>query len=829
MKDYQQTQPPRQPAEFWSMVNVILAHYRRHWLLNLGFIISLALATSTLLSIFILNHASKAQYASSHQQVSQSSWRVVAKQGASITLQDYASLRQQGFFEVRPVAYWLVELKPAGQGNQLDTDGKTKDETEWFTIKATDMLIASIMDDEKYPAGALYLPPEIQLQPVSDNQLVLDWQGNTLKVPVAIAEPPMPGKSGWMDIASAWLLFDSDGQINYLQTSPISDERSKELQRALPQQLTMLPAATVEQRAGFADALHLNLSALALLGFVVSLFIAIQAASQTWRDRYQLMQQCRTLGFSLKTVKYVLMLEGITIAAIAAVLGSVLAMLLVATFLPLLGLTLNQLYQLHISGQVIWQSIYGVWAFGISLFAVLATLGMHLKVMMSGNILARPDEGVNEPLLKLIAVVCLAIWFILPTDSWLLIMISYSAVLLASIAILPVFISWLLNNLSKFVSGFNTQFLLQDASVNVSRRFLPIAAFYLALTTSLAAGLMIGSFEQSFSRYMDKILANDLYIGFPVDKQKQVMAVVTSSPDVSAWYPRYRATAKIQGNDQTTSAVVSLSGWTAVAQLKNLSLVSAVPDALDAEAAYCYVNEPLALAFNLKPGVTIAFENAGAVFQCTVGGVYHDYGNPSFEVDVPFLSANEALGNFRQDGVAVSFDLSENDAQQVASLLTSQLAEQAGLDDGWIYDPQAIKQLALDIFSQTFILTRTIAVLLLALACFGLFLSARNLELARIKTLKVLIALGYSKRGLFNHLLLQWIVIALGAIILAWPVSVLLADALVSKALPASFGWSMPLIMNERTLLEGSIIGLLTLIPALWLPLRAVSRVRRTV
>jgi len=67
--------------------------------------------------------------------------------------------------------------------------------------------------------------------------------------------------------------------------------------------------------------------------------------------------------------------------------------------------------------------------------------------------------------------------------------------------------------------------------------------------------------------------------------------------------------------------------------------------------------------------------------------------------------------------------------------------------------------------------------------------------------------------------LLQWFLLALGVILLSWPVAILLAKALVSEILPASFGWSMPLVLDISPFAASSFIGLLILLPALAIPL----------
>ena len=72
-------------------------------------------------------------------------------------------------------------------------------------------------------------------------------------------------------------------------------------------------------------------------------------------------------------------------------------------------------------------------------------------------------------------------------------------------------------------------------------------------------------------------------------------------------------------------------------------------------------------------------------------------------------------------------------------------------------------------------------------------------------------------------MLMQWLLLALGVLLLSWPIAALLAKALVAKVLPASFGWSMPLVLDVAPFAISSLVGLLILLPALAIPLYTID------
>lgn len=198
--------------------------------------------------------------------------------------------------------------------------------------------------------------------------------------------------------------------------------------------------------------------------------------------------------------------------------------------------------------------------------------------------------------------------------------------------------------------------------------------------------------------------------------------------------------------------------------------------------------------------------------SCEVVGIYYDYGNQGFAIKMPIEAGIKGLSGWKETGFGVLFEAGDSISKQA-------IVEQLSLDEEQVFEPEKIKKLALGIFEQTFILTQAIAFVLLFIACFGLFLSANSLELGRKPDLHILRCLGYSRLELFGHMLLQWFLLACGVIILSWPVAIILANALVGLILPASFGWSMPLVLDIAPFAASSLIGLVILMPALAIPL----------
>lgn len=788
--------------ELMQVLKTLIAEYKSRPLLNSTFIISLSIATSTLLCILMLNHASREQYNQASTLLkSHEAFHIVAKPGTKVRKNDFASLRKQGFTQVSPV---LTFRKNLANGKNL-------------SFRAVDMLAMSISQPKHFNAQSVLLT-KAHLTSLSvtgaDNVLIM---ADKMTIPFRLTTADLWGDAALLDIALAWQLFPDEEEFSYLIVSPLTLKTRKQLESALPPHLSLYQPWSLEEREGFADALHLNLSALAVLGFIVSLFIAFQAGNQAWQKRGELTVLLRLLGVQLATIKIALFLEALFLIITASIAGMLVALALVSLLLPLLGLTLDQLYLLSTSGQFVWQWQYALWALLISSVAVLLALIKQFTLFGTTHLALSVGPATTRlPRVKTVTVtVVLVLLFILwPGQNWHQIMIKYGILLMASVAILPNFLQWVMILLSQLVRSFRLKYLFADADNQVARRYLPLAAFYLALTSSIAAALMVHSFEIAFVKYLDQRLSSDIFIRYQQGQKQLVAHWLSTKAEVYEYIPYQHTWGKI-GNSS-----VKVSSYQSIRQIDALLFKAQSNVAPDVASSGCYINEQLSIKKQLSLAQSLTINQGSKQYNCVIQGIYYDYGYPGLSVTVNKARAEGVFKGWVGTGIGVIF-------KSGFSLSRDNIQTALGLGDGQVYVPEKVKTRALEVFSQTFVLTRAISTVLLSIACFGLFLSANSLELARKVDLYMLRSLGYSQTNLFVHMLTQWLILVLGVILLSWPIAAILANTLVSQALPASFGWSMPLIVNAEPFAVSSILGLLFLIPALSIPLYRLNlRVR---
>ncbi|WP_286263743.1 ABC transporter permease [Thalassotalea atypica] len=785
-----------QISEFILVLKTCFAEYLAKPLLNLGFITSLALATSTLLCILVLNDTSKKQYQQAHTQLKPPiAFHIVAEQGSTIAMEDFVHLRQLGFPQLMPIHLF----------SQRMSDGHI------LRFRAIDTLALAITMPDKINSSMININHAYgaSLKLNMETFISFEQQGS---LPVHWFEHHNMDRVALIDLSMAWQWFPEIKGLSHIGVTSITPSEKKRLAQHLPSYLSIRNVWSVEENQGFANALHLNLSALAVLGFIVSLFIAYQAANQAWQTRAKLAVTLRLLGVSITTIRHVMYFEALLISLIACFLGSVIASALVSILLPVLGLTLEQLYQLKVTEQFQWHWYYTLWALALSVLATLLALTQQFRAVSSAHIalnsrMVSTSFSYKKSFLSGVALLILfALW---PQHNWSHIMLKYGLLLLASVAMLPNFLALLLNGLSRMVRSFRVRFIFKDAKQQTGRRFLPLAAFYLALTSSISAALMVNSFETSFVAYLNQLLNSDFFVRYQIEQKSHVKTWLDDHANVKEVVSFKKTIAKYKNATLDVYAVNSIH------QQQGLLLKSAKVEAESTSIPLCYINEQLALKYNIAPGKTINITQGVNSLSCQVIAIYYDYGNQRIAAKI-IQQGQQQLSGWQDSGFGVVL-IPE------AHLDKATIISELSLSADQVYEPAQIKELALKVFEQTFVLTQAIAFVLLSIACFGLFLSAHSLELARKGELHLLSSLGLSSQSLFVHMLLQWGILALLTTLLSWPIAYLLAEALVTKVLPASFGWSMPLSLNIAPFIHSSALGLLILIPALALPLYKIK------
>ena len=327
----------------WTLA-VLLSHWRRHPLQLATLLIGLISATALWSGVQALNQQARESYDRAAAIFGGARTAMLVGNDATFSQALFVKLRRAGW-PVSPVlegrlqiggrAYRLLGIEPVtlpaevGTAPALGRDGLRAFITPpGQTLVAPDTLADLHLAEGARPetSGGASLPPLLpQVQLVPDVLVV--------------------------DIGIAQKLLDKPGQVSRLligktkgPTDPLESLTSNDLHRVEPDAQSDLERLT--------DSFHLNLTAFGLLSFMVGLFIVNSAIGLAFEQRLPILRTLRACGVSATLLNTMLLLELVSLAVIAGLIGMVCGYVIAATLLPDVAASLRGLYGAPIPGEL---------------------------------------------------------------------------------------------------------------------------------------------------------------------------------------------------------------------------------------------------------------------------------------------------------------------------------------------------------------------------------------------------------------------------------------------------------------------------------------------
>jgi putative ABC transport system permease protein len=327
--------------------------------------------------------------------------------------------------------------------------------------------------------------------------------------------------------------------------------------------------------------------------------------------------------------------------------------------------------------------------------------------------------------------------------------------------------------------GVLAQWFWADTRQQLPGLSLALMALMLALAANVGVGTMVGSFRQTFTGWLDQRLASELYLTARSTEEAAQM-VDWLTPRTTAILPIWSAETMLSGQP------AEVYGMTDHATYRdNWPMLLARPETWDRLAAgqAVLVNEQLYRRSGLSLGDLVDLPG-GAL---PVAGVYSDYGNPRPQI----IIATDLLVARFPDIPRLRYGLRVDPAQSEA--LAQDLRDTFDLPEGAVLDNTRIKAMSLQVFERTFAVTGALNVLTLAVAGVAIFASLMTLSGMRVVQLAPVWALGLTKGRLAALDFARTLVLAVLTLIIALPLGLVLAWALLAVVNVAAFGWRLPM------------------------------------
>jgi putative ABC transport system permease protein len=776
------------------VLSALLSHWRRNPLQLFTLLAGLALATALWSGVQAVNAEARASYDAAAATLGEGQYdRLVRRDGQPMDQAVYVALRRAGWL-VSPVVQGRFQdvqivgveplTAPAGLGPVAPSQGES---------------IAGFLD----PDGLLIGSAETAARLPDLNFAVIDE-----------AAP----NTGITDIGFAQRLLGKEGLVDsliVLPRQPLGQAPLEEVARDLIRQ----PAQGGSDIGRLTDSFHLNLTAFGLLSFAVGIFIVNGAIGLAFEQRRPVVRTLRALGVPLGRVVGVIAAELMLFALIAGMIGVALGYVIAALLLPDVAATLRGLYGAEVAGTLQLRPSWWLSGLAIALggTAVAASGALWQLARMPLLAAAQPRAlamaaGRRARLQAVLAVTLLGVAGVLMATAEDLVggFALLGSLLIGAALALPLVLDRMLALLSRSAHGVKAGWFWADTRQQLPGLSLALMALLLAMAANVGVSTMVSSFRLTFVGFLDQRLASELYVR--TEDATQSDALITyAAPRVDAILPIQSAETTVMGQP---TEVFGARDHATYRDFWVFLQSTADPWETTFSGTTAVINEQLARRARISIGQEIAID--GKTFA--VAGIYGDYGNPIGQV----VLAEGVFAELFPDISAQSFGLRMDPG--VVEGFVAGLEAETGIAATQTVDQVGIKAISLAIFERTFTVTTALNILTLAVAGFAILMSLLTLATMRVPQLAPAWAMGMTRTEIGRLELLRAVMLALLTAILALPLGLVLAWALLAVVNVAAFGWRLPMYLFPADYARLAVFALLAAaLAALW-PARRLAR-----
>ncbi|RCU52475.1 ABC transporter permease [Corallincola holothuriorum] len=674
-------------------------------------------------------------------------------------------------------------------------------------------------------------------------------KGGEESAPVFTKQGHGLGHRLWVDIGYGQQLLSMGEQLSYLAV--MGGEQLDDIRAALPAGYKVRLAKDPLSLKTMTRSLHMNLTAMGLLAWVVGVFIVFNAVTFSLQDRRPLVRQLQMAGVPKPLVIRLFVIEFLLLACVAALLAAPLSVAMAEGLLPILGRTLDNLYGVALSYQSFWRAdvlyralIVSLVGVGLAASGPLWQLASHQPLVgVSQQYQLRQGKALQAKLallgVSLLITAAVLAWQLPGLHTGF---VTLALLLLGSGLLIPWLYSLLLQQI--MVALPRTRPLLawscSELDWQLGRSHVAMLALVLALTANVGVNTMVGSFRDAVTTWLEQRLVADIYLR-PEGRSDEIIAWLQDRDEVASLLLQKQmrtefvlvSDKRAENNQPIRINLLSLASEQYARQA--IAPIHLVEDGWQrfANGEGVLISERLSLLNGLELGDRIGLpldsidqlnnvnSNASGVRQqiFEVLGVYYDFGNPTGQMMLDEISFEQHWPGHLLSGIGIKL----NSVKEKAGIY-DQLVHRFQLNDRQIIDQQRMREVALGVFEQTFVATKALNVLTLLVAAAGLACALVLLNERRRLALAVLGSLGVTKRALFQLSLLQWASVGLITALLSLPFGIGLAWVLINLLNVYGFGWSYPVTL--QWLDYGYLILLSTVITALTaiLPLRRLYK-----
>ena len=662
-----------------------------------------------------------------------------------------------------------------------------------------------------------------------------------------------------MDLAAAQWAFSRLGRVDRIDLK-LHDgvdvgSAEREISARLPAGLTVQrPSRRGEQVEQMLAAFHLNLTALSSIALVVGLFLVYNAISVSVLARRQEIGALRAIGVTSGQVQRLFLGEAAMFGVLGVALGVPLARLLADVTLSLTSRTVSTLYVAAAAAppMLTWRDVLLAVAIGIPLALLAAWLPSReaagvppTAVLRGADRHSMNARGAARTWLALGLLAAAALSSRLPPIGGLPLAgyVASVALVFGAALLTPAFLHVATRHGRVVayrlfdVGGWLAHAALAGA---VGRVAISVAALAVSLAMMVAITVMVGSFRQTVIDWVGQSLKADLFVG-PAARRggarestisPAVVDVVRAHPGVlavdafrSISVPYADSLIYLSAGDFDVQRRYGGLRFKALAGRSDSGAGGDAAAAVMAQARTTdtvLVSEPFANRYGKRVGDRVSLRTPPGAVDFVIAGVYFDYSSDRGVVMMDNQTLRRHFGEQRPTGLTVYLRDGKTTAETRRELL-EQLGGTAGV---YIFTNRALREEVLRIFDSTFAVTYALQAIAIFVALLGIVGTLMTLVIERRRELGILRALGASRRQVRAMVVAEAAMLGALSQGAGLVIGLLLALILVYVVNPQSFGWTIHLRVPWSSLLQMSLLVVITTLLAGLYPAHRAMRER---
>jgi len=685
------------------------------------------------------------------------------------------------------------------------------------------------------------------------DSLALDYEGKKVLFKVAGTVPGAISQViAVMDLGVLQWRLGGLGRLSRIDVQLPNDKGVEEVAKAVQNlnlDLRLISAQERDRRASnLSRAYRVNLNVLALVALFAGAFLVFTTISFSVLRQQSQLALLSILGTSPRWIFSLVLAQAGVVAALGGLLGIGLGLTLAFVLLKMLGGDLGGGY---FSGavpplEIDTATLLGFWVLAIAVGLLAAYFPAQAATSKRPTELLRAGstERVLRPMMHhrvaiIFSLASIVLAFVPAIDDLpLAAYASIACLLFAGLAIIPWLVQYCFSKLAMSLLRWQKQSsplifsIWRLAQAPASAAGL-IAGVVAALALTVAMVVMVASFRDSMSQWLDQVLPADLYANFKQLKQDDEFSMnpnllksIQQVPGVKRYELSVQRKILFQSDrpevtligrpieqDRAAQALPLIGSVYPVNSLPNQPLLPAV-----------YVSEAMVDLYDWRPGevrILPAFDGQQSPQKVWVAGIFRDYGRQHGALIIDLATYQNMSGDKQYSGIAIYLD-NQIDPAEVLNTLRATIPQFRNQEFNNRTD---LRALSLKIFDRSFALTYALEIAALLVALFAVATGFAGQALLRQKEYALVYYLGQS-----NTQRAAWISVESGlllglAVIWGTILGLLMSQILIHRVNPQSFHWTMDTSVPYFTLLI-LMIALVSsgIVAALWASMRNLNR-----